>query len=214
MAYAGNKMVTTGNMTPGKIRSIEHLVIWAIQSQSAHKVVGRAVAGLSPSGYRSSLTKIGEIAQLGTMVDYYGSAGMGNDDLDPEAEAVVDCLHRMGRTDQQVIMAFAMTGERPDWVRGAVPKSYGMFRDNGKPVIDRWHDGVSDVVWCVLRESPVLDHVRFRHAEWTLWFECMNALAERLRLAGVDVDDLSCERQPWTDDWEKTFDKKNKFAYT
>ena len=178
-------------------RMIDELVIWAMQVQAAHKVVGRAIAGAYPAGYRSSLSRAAEIGRLGCTVDCYGAASQGSDDLHPDAEAVVDQLSLMERDVREIVMAFALSGLRPDWMEGAVTKCEAVTKANGKLLIERFEHEDWQQEWCVIRilNEPV--HIEYMRAKYCLWYVAMNELAKHLRDQGVEVQDLGCESAPW-----------------
>ena len=179
---------------------IEAVVCWAIQDQAAHRVARGVMAGIMPAGYRSAMTQVMQIGALGCRVDCMGSAAQAVGELDPLAEAVIDELGRMGFDYQQLVMAFAMTGVRPDWMQGAVPR-YQPVRVGGRVRVDQWPDyGKPERCWSVVRIVPTIEQIDFSRDKFVVWYDAMNELAQRLVNVGFCVSKMACNQRPWLTD--------------
>jgi hypothetical protein len=188
---------------PRKVVGVEALLHWTYQAQAADAVTRRVVAGLGPVGYRSGLVAVERNGLLGVRIDCAGAGNVVSGELHPDAERVHDAVCSLGAEQIGLVISHAKGGTRPDWMPGARPRPLPVLRGNGKPIIE--YDNNRRPWRCPLRWDPDPDHVEFMRGVWTLWWDAMDTLAERLEgLVEHKVLGLELSRIPWLDSAKKS----------
>lgn len=185
-----------------KAVDVEELLRWTYQDQAADAVNRRVVAGLYPAGCRSNLIATENNGLLGTKIDCAGSSMFGTNDIHPDAEATHDAVRTLKPLWIGLVIEFAKTGGRPDWMPGVKIGSKPILRANGKPVMEYYDlPKRTKPAYCLLEYDPEPEHLEFVRGVYVEWWDALAALADKLRhLDSHEVTGPEAPRTPWIDE--------------
>ncbi|CUW39686.1 conserved protein of unknown function [Magnetospirillum sp. XM-1] len=176
---------------------IERLLHWTYQAQAADAVTKRVVRGLWPSGYGSMLNAVVQQGLLGVRIDCSGP-GLCPDDLHPDAEAVHDAVRSLPALQVGLVIEYAKSGLRPDWMEGEEPAYRPILRSNGKPKMEYWDREQKRPAYCCVELVPDPESIAFARAMYEEWWDALATLAAKLDdLEDHMVTGPGFDRNPW-----------------
>ena len=185
------------------VLDIERLLHWVYQEQRADDVDAATVA--RPGAVGSNCRALMRHAALGTAID---GGGYAANDLHPDAEAAHAAVLSLPPLELGLVVEFARSGLRPDWLEDETVRPVKVLNRDGQPAMEYWDDRCRNPAFCLLRYDPEPAHVEFVRGVYITWWDALARLGERLEdLESYRVVGPDFPREPWLNNRVDTADK-------
>lgn len=183
----------------GRAMDVEALLQWAYGDQRAHEWRGERDGGMA---FEVSATgRVMNILALGTVVQGGGGMAAAPDAPHADALALHGLVCEMDRDLRGVVIACALSGQRPETYAGVEPRIVGPVTRgaHGRPVVVYEDAACRRPSYCPVAYAPSEADVRAARRTYAAWWLALDWLREWAPEVLVErrVAGFAAAREPW-----------------